>query len=265
MPGGNKAILTLADGTKVELDTASNGTVTKQGNITVIKLDGQLAYNVEGNLAREAVYNTITTPKGGQYRLLLADGSKVWLNAASSLRFPTTFTSKERRVELTGEGYFEVAHNTEKPFYVSVREMDVKVLGTHFNINSYQDDEVIRTTLLEGSVFVSSKKIKRAAVLKPGQQALLNGVQLDVKKDIDTEVIMAWKNGKFNFDGDNIQTVMRQLEKWYDVQVEYRGDITTEEFVGVISRNVNLSEILNMLEKTNAVDFELKGKKIIVK
>lgn len=263
-PGGNKAILTLADGSTIVLDNVSNGAITQQGGTNVIKLDnGVLAYNAINTNEAEVLYNTITTPRGGQYQLTLADGSKVWLNAASSLRFPAIFFGKERKVELTGEAYFEIAKNVNMPFKVEVKKMVVQVLGTHFNINSYDDEAVIKTTLLEGAVSV--KKDNNLRQLSAGQQAQLNNKgEIELIDNVDTEETIAWKNGKFIFTGNDIQSVMRQLGKWYDIEVEYRGDLTNEEFVGIISRNVNISQILEMLEKTRAVNFEIKDRKVIV-
>ncbi len=273
-PGGDKAILTLADGSQIILDNAVNGDLAAQGNVKLVKLDGQIAYNSVGSPLKdgeEVLFNTISTPRGGQYQLVLADGSKVWLNAASSLRFPASFVGNERRVELTGEGYFEVAKYSGMPFKVSVAgKEEVEVLGTHFNINAYSNEATIKTTLLEGSVKVSVTGSGLAAndsrLLSSGQQSQLttNG-QFIVERQVDLNEVIAWKNGKFDFKELDIQTTMRQIERWYDVEVSYRGAITDEEFIGVISRNVNISQILEMLEKTGAVKFEIEGKRIIVK
>ncbi len=264
-PGGNKAVLTLADGSQIVLDTAANGNLASQGNTKLIKLDGQLAYNTTGSTT-EVLYNTITTPKGGQYQLVLADGSKVWLNAASSLRFPASFAGSERKVELTGEGYFEVAKNTAMPFKVNVAgKGEVEVLGTHFNINSYPDEATINTTLLEGSVKVIGLMTKDSRMIAPGQQAQLaaNG-QINIKKQVDINEIMAWKDGKFQFgESADIATIMRQIGRWYDVEVEYKG-IVTEHIGGTISRNVNVSKVLEMLEMTGTVNFRVNGKKVTV-
>jgi ferric-dicitrate binding protein FerR (iron transport regulator) len=263
-PGGNKAILTLADGSTIALDTATNGILTEQGGAKVIKLEnGELAYNTTNVEEGKVHYNSISTPRGGQYQLVLADGSKVWLNAASSLRFPATFTGEERKVELTGEAYFEVAKNAKMPFRVRVADMEVEVLGTHFNINSYDDEAAIKTTLVEGSVNI--KKGESRQLLAPGQQVQVDKAgQMKLIRNVDTEEAIAWKNGKFIFTGNDIQSVMRQLEKWYDIDVEYKGNLTREEFVGMISRSSNISQILQMLEKTRTVNFEIKGRKIIV-
>jgi ferric-dicitrate binding protein FerR (iron transport regulator) len=264
-PGGNKAILTLADNTQIILDSAANGTLTQQGNAKVSKLDnGQLTYNSLNEKPTEIIYNTVTTPRGGQYQLTLSDGSKVWLNAASSLRFPASFVGKERKVELTGEAYFEVAKNASMPFKVDVAgKGEVEVLGTHFNINSYADEATINTTLLEGKVKVSS--VQNSQLLIPGQQAQLNAKgQISLNRNPDIEEVIAWKNGKFQFgESADIATIMRQISRWYDVDVEYKGTIT-DHFGGTISRNVNVSKVFEMLEMTGSVKFQVEGKKVIV-
>ena len=272
-PGGNKAVLTLANGAQIILDSAGNGALTQQGNTKIIKLDnGQLSYNsLNGSqtLPDKVFYNTISTPRGGQYQVVLADGSKVWLNAASSLRFPTSFAAKEREVELTGEGYFEVAHDATKPFKVSVNGIEVRVFGTHFNINAYNDEATIKTTLLEGSVKVG--KGSASKVIRPGEQAQIenDGNALNPKimvQAVDVDAAVAWKNGRFIFHGNDIQSVMRQLARWYDIDVNYQGNVTDEEFVGVINRSryENISEILDMLEKTRTVSFAISGRNVTV-
>jgi len=261
-PGGNKAVLTLANGSSIILDSAQNGTLTTQGNTKILKLGGMLSYVDSSKLSSAVLYNTISTPRGGQYQLVLADGSKVWLNAASSLRFPAGFTGKERKVELMGEAYFEVAKNASMPFKVEVNGMEVEVLGTHFNINSYHDEPAIRTTLLEGSVKIN--KNNTTSLLKPGQQAEVNSAgEVNIINDADMEEAVAWKDGKFQFDRADIYTIMRQIARWYDVDIEYKGSVSSH-FGGTISRNVNLSQILNMLRLTGEVKFEVRGKKIRV-
>lgn len=276
-PGGDRAVLTLADGTQIVLDSAANGSLTQQGGIKIIKLEnGQLAYDPLNQSSPlqgtgEVLYNTISTPRGGQYRIELADGSRVWLNSASSLRFPAAFTGNERNVELTGEGYFEVVHNTSKPFKVSANGVSVRVFGTHFNISAYTDDAVIKTTLLEGSVEVEKNGLGR--MIKPGEQAQMSGQSEPMNnseiyvQSVNVEDVVAWKEGRFIFHDDNIQSVMKQLARWYDVTVSYEGDITNEEFVGVINRSryENIMEILDMLEKTRTVSFIVNGRHVIVK
>lgn len=261
-PGKNKAVLTLADGSSIILDTAANGTLTTQGNSKILNLNGMLSYNTLKNKSSEVLFNTISTPKGGQYQLMLADGSKVWLNAASSLRFPASFVGKERKVELLGEAYFEVAKNAAMPFKVKVNGMEVEVLGTHFNINSYDNESTIRTTLLEGSVKIN--KNNSSSLLKPGEQAQMNKAgEIKIIKDADVEEAIAWKEGKFQFDRADIHDIMRQLERWYDVDVEYQGTISSH-FGGTISRDVNLSQVLNMLHLTGEVRFQVEDRKVVV-
>lgn len=268
-PGGNKAILTLADGTRVILDSANNGTISKEGNVTVIKLDdGQLAYNSSTGINQQAEvqYNTITTPRGGQYQLILSDGTKVWLNAASSLRYPTSFSGKERRVELTGEGYFEVKHDPTKPFFVTSGSMNVKVLGTHFNINAYTDEDAVKTTLLQGSVEINTAD--QSTRLVPGDQAQIINKENDRSKiikvkNIDTDQVIAWKNGYFSFNDNNIQSVMRQLSKWYDIDVTYNGTISNETFSGKVYRNTSLKNVLEILSFTN-LHIRLQGRTLII-
>ena len=262
-PGGNKAILTLADGSTIILDSAANGKLTQQGNSNIVKLNnGQLAYNTLNEKPTEIVYNTISTPRGGQYQLTLADGSKVWLNASSSLRFPASFTGNERKVEITGEAYFEVAKNASMPFIVSAKGMNVEVLGTHFNINSYTDEAAIKTTLLEGAVKVS--KGNAIQILSPGQQAQLNNVgQITVSKNADVDEIMAWKNGSFVFNSTDIENIMRQISRWYDVDVSFDGNISKELFSGIVSRTSKLSQVLKIMERAG-VKFKIEGKRIVV-
>ncbi len=262
-PGGNKAILTLADGSTIILDTAANGKLTQQGNSNIVKLNnGQLAYNTLNEKPTEIVYNTISTPRGGQYQLTLADGSKVWLNAASSLRFPASFTGNERKVEITGEAYFEIAKNASMPFIVSANGLNVEVLGTHFNINSYADEAAITTTLLEGAVKVS--KGNALQLLSPGQQAqVTNNGPIRVSKIIDVEEVMAWKNGSFVFNSTDIENIMRQISRWYDVDVSFDGSISKELFSGIVSRTSKLSQVLKIMERAG-VKFKIEGKRIEV-
>lgn len=261
-PGGDKAILTLADGSTVVLDDAQNGILAQQGNSKVIKLDGKILYDPANKNSKEVVYNIISTPRGGQYQLELPDGSLVWLNATSSIRFPTSFVEKERRVEITGEAYLEVAKNRDKPFIVTVNNAEVQVLGTHFNINSYNDEDDVKTTLLEGSVkFVNGGN---ANILKPGQQSqLTKDGAVKVVSDVDVDKVVAWKNGFFHFESAGIETIMRQLSRWYDVEIEYKGK-TDDLFIAEMRRNIKLSDALKALELTGRVRFEIEGKKIIV-
>ncbi len=261
LPGGNKAVLTLADGRQVVLDETQDGDITQQGNTRIIKLDGQLTYNEKGN-SQEVVYNTIRTPNGGQYQLILADGSKIWLNAASSLRFPTSFPGKKRVVELNGEGYFEVASNDAQPFSVKVNNMEVVVLGTHFNIMAYDDEKAVKTTLLEGSVKINTGK--QSSTLEPGQQARWENESIRIVNNVDMDEVVAWKNGYFHFGKmTSLKEVMRQIARWYDVEISYEGDIAERRFGGKISRDNNASEILKVLELSK-VHFKIENKRIVV-
>jgi transmembrane sensor len=263
-PGGNKALLTLSDGSSIVLDSAQNGTLSSQGNTKILKLNaGQLVYHAANTHADEVVYNTITTPKGGQYQVTLQDGTKVWLNAASSIHFPTAFAGKERRVEVTGEVYFEVAKNKNMPFKVKANEMEIEVLGTHFNVNAYYDEASLKTTLLEGSVKISNKKGNN--LLKPGEQAVINKTNGDAQviTDADVDEAIAWKEGRFQFNNADIPSVMRQIARWYDVEVAYEGNIPTDHFKGKITRNANASSVLKILSRSDE-HFRIEGKKIVV-
>ena len=262
LPGGNKATLTLSNGQVIDLTNTQNGTLPTQSAIKIEKSNGLLSYSPENNKISEMNFNTISTPNGGQYQLILSDGTKVWLNAASSLKYPISFQGTERKVELTGEAYFEVASDKSKPFRVASKDQEVVVLGTHFNINAYGNEGSSQTTLLEGSVKVNvHNNIK---LLKPGQQArVLPSSEIKIINNVETDAVIAWKNEKFQFVKADIQTVMRQIERWYDVEVEYQAKISTH-FGGSISRNVNLDQVLNILQQTEKVRFEVKGKKIIV-
>jgi transmembrane sensor len=262
-PGGNKAILTLADGKQIILDNAANGDLTSEANVKVIKLsDGQISYQTTGN-TNEITYNTIVTPNGGQYQLILSDGSKVWLNAASSLRFPASFAGTQRSVELSGEGYFEIAPDRKKPFQVLVNGNKVEVLGTHFNINAYNDEPSMTTTLLEGKIKLNSQG--SISIMKPGEQAKieLHG-KIQLIENADVEEAIAWKNGKFIFNSNNIQSIMRQLSRWYDIEVEYSNNLPNEEYKGALPRSENISKVLHFLRKTQTIDFKISGKRITV-
>jgi len=271
-PGGNKAVLTLADGTKIILDDAAQGALTKQGNTTIIKLDdGRLAYNpqtIAKITSKTILYNTLTTPRGGQYCVTLPDSTVVWLNASTSLKFPIAFSGKERKVEVHGEAYFEVAKNEAMPFIVKAGNEEIKVLGTHFNVSAYADDKLIKTTLLEGSVKISLKdnneSIDNTITLVPGQQS-----QLDKNNNlsvIETNLneAVAWKNGYFMFKNENIESIMLKLARWYDVKVNYNVDIENRDFTGTIARSQNISDVLTMLELTEIIHFKIEGKTITV-
>ncbi|RBL89137.1 FecR family protein [Chitinophaga flava] len=263
-PGGNKAILTLGNGSQIILDSAANGSLAQQGNTQVQKLvNGQIVYHTLKSEPAEIVYNTLTTPRGGQYQLRLPDGTQIWLNAASSITYPTAFAGKERMVAVTGEVYFEVAPDADKPFSVKAGDMTVDVLGTHFNVNAYADEKNKYATLLEGKVKIV--RGDRTQLLHPGQQASITAAgEMELIKEIDVEQVMAWRNGKFIFrDKEDITAIMRQISRWYDLEVEYRGTVT-KHFWGSVSRQLNASEVFKVLEATGGVHFKIEGKKVIV-
>lgn len=257
-PGTTGAMLTLANGEKVRLDSTSRDTVVTQGETKITNKNGQLAYAADNSSSAMALYNTLATSKGHQYMVALPDGTKVWLNAASSITYPTAFNGKERSVEITGEAYFEVMHNASKPFRVKVGNKIIEDVGTSFNVNAYGDEPLMKTTLVEGVVKIDN------TLVRAGEQAAINHQgNIRLLKDADVESAIAWKNGKFRFNGVDIYTILRQASRWYDVEIEYRGDIK-ETFSGGIPRNVNASELLNILEYSNKVNFTIEGKKIIV-
>ncbi len=260
-PADVKAVLVLANGQKIYLDSAGNGILAQDGSVQVVKNDrGELVYS--GGGAAETATNTLMLPKGSKpLRLKLADGSLVWLNAASSITYPMAFAGKERKVSLQGEAYFEVAKNPAQPFIVLSGEKQVRVLGTSFNVNAYRDEKDTRVTLLEGLVEVHEGG--QTGVLKPGQQARMTGEKIAVVNEVDTDEVMAWKNGEFYFNGADIKTIMRQIEKYYNVEVVYNDPIQYQ-FVAKISREVNVSEFLKILELTNLVHFKIEKDKITV-
>ncbi|ASZ09888.1 FecR domain-containing protein [Chitinophaga pendula] len=259
-PGGNRALLTLADGSTIVLDSARDGLLAQQGATQVIKLkNGQLSY--KGAASNTLTYNTISTPRGGQYQIALADGTVVWLNAASSLRFPSHFGGSSREVELTGEGYFEVAPMANQPFRVKAGNTTVDVLGTHFNINAYTDEQTQTTTLVEGAV--RCRQGNSDVVLKPGQQAQVNNEALRLVKMADLEQVLAWKNGYFQFDGTPLPQLIRQIARWYDLEVQYEGQPPAREFSGKISRTAYLSGVMKALQLSD-VHCRLEGKRLII-
>lgn len=263
-PGGNKAYLTLAGGQRIILSDAKNGQLAQQAGVTITKTsNGQLIYavlNIDHNV-KQILYNTIETPRGGQYQVQLPDGTDVWLNAASTLKYPVSFVSQgQRRVELSGEGYFQVARDKAHPFVVVTDNQEVTVLGTHFNINSYAGDPSTKTTLLEGSVLLNGKLI-----LKPGEQASRNSSGVTTVESIDTEEAVAWKNGYFQFDGENLETAMRKIARWYNVEVEYKNNaLRSEALAGTISKYSNVSQVLKKMELTGVLHFKIEGRKIMV-
>ncbi|SMD17026.1 FecR family protein [Pedobacter nyackensis] len=266
--GGNKAYLTLANGKRIILTDSKNGTLVAQNGVQITKTnDGQLVYTVIGNKSSSGNdYNIIETPRGGQYQIHLPDGTNVWLNAASSLKYPSVFKGNERKVELKGEAYFEVSINKKMPFKVTINSQTIEVLGTHFNVKGYAEEADTKTTLLEGSVKVVSTYSTTGVLIKPGQQALVkrNGDDQINIVEADMEEVMAWKNNYFRFNNENIESVMRKISRWYDVNVEYDGAISDEEFNGTISRTKNIAQVLKMLEDTQGVHFKIEGRRIVV-
>lgn len=262
--GGNKAILTLASGAQVVLDTTKTGTIARQGSTNVIKMaDGRLAYE-PGEHVTAITYNTLSTPRGGQYQLTLPDGSRVWLNAASSVTYPTAFTGSNRSVKITGEAYLEIQHST-RPFFVEVGGQQIEVLGTSFNVNAYADEPVVRTTLIEGKVKVKSAATERA--LDPRWQAVNKGGAIDLKalNDVEVDAVLAWKNGAFSFNSADLPTVMRQLARWYDIEVEYPEGVPGGTFDGEIGRGLTLNQVLEGLSKTRINYTIVNAHKIIVR
>lgn len=264
-PGSNKAILILANSQSVTLDSTKQGNVAAQSNVLVVKNQKQaLQYKTNTSIAENNVpeFNTLITPRGGQYQLQLADGTKVWLNAESRLRYPVSFTGKERVVELTGEAYFEVAKNIDMPFKVVTGSKTVQVLGTHFNVNAYPN-EIYRTTLLEGSVKLNAIN-GGSAKLRPGEQGFFDGRRGFNVTPADTAAAVAWKNGIFLFRNENINDIMKQVARWYDVDVSYGADVHHVKLGGSVSRYANISNLLNIIELTGSVHFKIEGRRIIV-
>lgn len=277
-PGKNGAVLTLADGSRVVLDSLGNGIVADQSGAQVILQDGKLAYKALTNPDAPLTYNTMTTPKGRQFQVTLPDGTGVWLNAGSSVTYPTSFIGKERRVAVTGEVYFEVVHNANMPFKVSVNgRAEVEVLGTHFNVNAYDNEAAVRTTLLEGKVRVGNRSrhaagaignssattLESSVTLRPGQQAQIINNQLSIINHPDIDQVMAWKNGLFNFEGASLAEVMRQVERWYDIEIAYEKNIPDIAFEGKMTKDVPLKDLLVMLERSD-IHFRIDNRKLIV-
>ncbi|WP_256009316.1 FecR family protein [Desertivirga xinjiangensis] len=278
-PGKNKAVLTLADGSSLVLDESQKGTLAEQGASKIKKTaDGSLIYSPGGQSSDESkreVFNVISIPKGGQYNLTLSDGTRVWLNASSSLKFPACFNEKERVVELEGEAYFEVAKKLAKgssgriPFLVKTASQTVEVLGTHFNVKAYQDDIETKTTLLEGSVrvkpvlsTVKNQQTVKSQLLVPGQQSVLLTSSHSVSvSEVDTEEAIAWKNGMFYFNNTDLKAIMTQLSRWYDINVDIQ-EMPSKQFNGILSRNVKLSKVLDMMEKTSGLKFKIEGRRV---
>ncbi|WP_346316564.1 FecR domain-containing protein [Chitinophaga sp. YIM B06452] len=260
-PGGTKATLTLADGTTVTLDSSGHQVISS-GNTTITRQQGQLLYDA-GKTSGAVQYNTLSTPRGGQFRVVLPDGSKVWLNSASTLRYPLAFTGKERVVELDGQGYFEVARNAEQPFKVRVQSMEVQVLGTHFDVMAYKDESTVNTTLLEGAVQVTEGTATK--LLKPGQQAVLDTRSHEMLvQPANVNKVIAWKNGLFVFNNMTLPAILREVARWYDVEIVYQATPSGEQYGGGLSRSLHLSNVLALLEAGGSNHFRIEGRKIIV-
>jgi len=264
-PGTNKAILTLGNGQQVVLSSSKQGQLAMEDHTMVSQTDsGKIVYQASSAAkGHELVYNTITTPAGGQFQLTLADGTNVTLDASSSISYPVAFNGKQRLVTMTGQAYFEVAHDRTKPFIVNSRAQSIEVLGTHFNVNAYENEKTIRTTLLSGSIRL--KTDQRQAILKPGEQALVipmvNGLEVTAG---DVEESIAWQKGYFRFRQEDIQSVMRKISRWYNIEVTYEGGVPTEKFSGTISRYKDISQVLGMLEYSKSVHFKLSGRRVTV-
>lgn len=261
-PGSDKATLTLADGSQVILGEENDGNIVQQNGITIVQLEtGKLAYQGKA-ISDEVTYNTITTPRGGQYQVVLPDGSIVRLNASSSLRFPTVFVGGVREVFLTGQGFFEVVASKTNPFVVKTAGVDVSAMGTSFDVMAYPEESELNTTLVEGVVKVNESET--VVVLKPGQQAKQRSGDKLLVKEVNVEEIVAWTKGTFHFSGTPVENIMRQIQRWYDVEVEYGGDFSSVNLSGVISRKKNMTDLLEALEATGDVAFKLEGRKILV-
>jgi hypothetical protein len=261
-PGGNHAILTMSGGKIFVLDSVHNGYL-QQGNFSIKKQNGVLVFN-KGAMPATETYSTLSTPRGGQYKVILSDGSAVWLNASSTLQFPSVFAGNKREVELTGEACFEVAQDHTKPFYVKVGDMQIEVLGTSFNVNAYADGGAVKTSLLEGSIKIEKGGV--SGLLKPGEQGVMekDGDEISLKKKpVDVDEVVAWKNGLFQFNGAGIKTIMQEISRWYDVEIVYSGKVPDRSFEGKISREAQLTEVLKILELSD-VKFHVEGRKIIV-
>jgi ferric-dicitrate binding protein FerR (iron transport regulator) len=264
LPGFDGAVLTTASGNQIILDNATNGIVSKEGNTEAIKQTNQLVYNESSKALPEVeTYNTLRTQKGRKFQLILADGTKVWLDAASSLTYPIAFTGMQRKVKATGQVYFEVAKDPAKPFIVEAAGTSVQVVGTHFNVNAYEDETTMKTTLLEGIIKITRNN--NSSMLKAGQQAVINVSEpgsIKVNNEVDLDAVMAWKNGLFQFTNADLTTVLRQLSRWYDMDIVYEGKMPKREFEGKIGRDLNLSQVLKLLEKVQ-VRFRIEGNKLI--
>lgn len=264
-PGESKAMLRLQDGTVLPLSEVDDGVIRETNGVRITKENDEIVYEPVNRPLDEIVYNTIIVPRGGQYKLRLPDGSQVWLNAASSLRYPVAFTGDQRYVELTGEAYFDISPIENKPFRINVdNKSTIEVLGTSFNVTAYPDEPGIETTLIEGQVKVYTPEMQSVLLQEPAQQSFLDrSGNLTVRQIDHVEVVVAWKNGIILFQNAPLQSIMRQISRWYDVEVEYRGNPDERLFTGGISRKSNLSSLLKILE-LNDVNFTMEGNRIIV-
>lgn len=264
VPGRNGATLTLASGKKIRLTDAVNGKLAEEAGVLITKSEnGQLVYEIKGSDSETNNINTLSTSKGETYKVLLPDGSLIYLNAASSLTYATSLNERGKRVvRLRGEGYFEISKDKSRPFVVETDKQKVEVLGTHFNINAYEDEPAIATTLLEGSVNVSA--YEKSQILKPGEQALTvnNGIRV---RSVNAESFIDWKNGDFYLNNLDFRTAMRKIARWYDLEVIYDDSVQEDiQSTGYISRSSKLSSILRLIEKSGQVHFKIEGKKLYV-
>jgi len=262
LPGGNKAVLTLADGTIIDLNKVQKGLLSHSNGTNIIKTDdGKIVYNTNADKNETVTWNTLSIPAGGYYNITLSDGTVVWLNAKSSLKYPTEFTGKERLVELTGEGYFEVAHRNHQPFKVITEHQTVEVLGTHFNINAYQDEQSTTTTLLEGSVKINASGVQK--LLAPNQQAKLSNGKMTITP-CNADNAIDWVNNDFIFYNESLSSIMKKISRWYNVEVSYPANLSNLEFTGSISRSKNITQVLKIMELTGMVNFKVEGRRITV-
>jgi ferric-dicitrate binding protein FerR (iron transport regulator) len=263
-PGHNQATLTLANGRKIILTKGLSGKLARQGQTQINVIQDNVVYNASNQTDKQISYNTLSTARGEQspYPLILADGTKVWLNAESSITFPTAFNSPERLVKVTGEAFFEVVHNDKQPFKVQTPQEIIEDIGTQFDVKAYVDEPATKTTLLEGAVKIAPNKIA-AAMLKPGEQAILSPNGLEISKANLTKAV-AWKNEEFRFADDDIRTIMRELARWYDIEVVYKGEVTDEVFYAKLSRHRNISAALRVLERTKGIHFKVEGRRVTV-
>lgn len=269
-PGGNKAVITLGNGKMIDLNKAGTGILSHEAGLLITKTaDGQVICKLDPHAAKESSLMTITTPKGGAYMLELPDGTRVWLNAASSLQYlPARVKAAERRVTLQGEAYFEVAKDKTKPFFVETAHQVVKVLGTHFNVSAYVDEPSTRTTLFEGSVLVHEsgqgvESVGSQAILRPGQQSLWTPKGFKIAA-ADVKEALAWKNGYFIFNEETLGSIMQKVSRWYNIDVVFKDDLEKTSFIGVISRSKNLASVLQLLQETGNVHFKMEGRSVIV-